>query len=108
ADVQHRQFVGGAAAGIVAAPVHAAHAHEVAAALVIGHRVAAALGAGFAPGGIDETAEVPHRHLGDRHRETARETDRMLRALDVRGVGVALGGAHAEGPVRYHHHLRPA
>src|SRR3546814_6597836 len=53
AHVQHRQVLAGRGAGVVAAPVDAAHPREVAAALVVCHRIAAALRARLASGGVD-------------------------------------------------------
>src|SRR3546814_5618075 len=101
-----RQVLAGRGASVVAAPVDAAHAREVAAALVVCHRIAAALRARLAPGGVDEAAVVAHRDLGDRHRESPVEADRMLRALDVVGARVVRPRTHAVRAVRHDPHLR--
>src|SRR3546814_2474467 len=93
-------------ADLVAAPVDAAHPREVAAALVVCHRIAAALRARLASGGVDEAAVLAHRDLGDRHRESPVEGDRLLRALDVVGTRVVRTRTHPGRPVRQDHYLR--
>src|SRR3546814_4109360 len=58
AHMQDRQVLAGRGASVVAAPVDAAHAREVAAALVVCHRIAAALRARLAPRSEEHTSEL--------------------------------------------------
>src|SRR5690606_28637175 len=107
ADVHDRQVGRGRGAREVRTPDDAAAAHEVAAALVVGHREAAALGARAVAGGVDEAAELADADLVEREREATIEAEVAPRLLAVVGVSVVVRRTHAEAAMRHHDHLRP-
>jgi len=85
-----------------------ATAREVAAAQVVGHRIAAARRTRPVAGGVDEPPELADGHLGHRHRESTLEADRPRRAFGVGRARLAGRRAHHEVAVRHHHHRRRA
>src|SRR5690606_36736422 len=108
ADVDHRLVVVRGLAHVVAAPVHAAAADHVAAALVVHDRVAAPHRPRAVAGCTDEAAELADGPSGARRGEAPIETRPADGTLGIGRTGLPGRGAHAERAVPDDHHLRPA